>query len=51
MLGLTRESVDDSTTVRVVGVVSLIYLPATFIAVRLAHKKFAHSSASTDLYS
>lgn len=33
MLGLTRETVDDSATVRVVGCVTLIYLPATFIAV------------------
>ena len=34
MLGLTRDTVDDSATVRVVGVVTLIYLPATFVAVR-----------------
>ena len=33
MLGLTKKSVDDSATVRVVGIVSLIYLPATFTAV------------------
>lgn len=36
MLGLTRESVDDSATVRVVGVMTLIYLPATFVAVSFA---------------
>ena len=34
MLGLTRETVDDSATVRVIGVVTLIYLPSTFVAVR-----------------
>ena len=39
MLGLTRETVDDSATVRVVGVMTLIYLPATFIAVSLLEFK------------
>lgn len=34
MLGLTMETVDDSATVRVIGVVTLIFLPSTFIAVR-----------------
>lgn len=33
MLGLTLETVDDSATVRVIGVVTLIYLPSTFVAV------------------
>lgn len=37
MLGLTKESVDDSATVRVVGVMTLIYLPATFVAVSITH--------------
>ena len=36
MLGLTKESVDDSATVRVVGVMTLIYLPATFVAVSIS---------------
>ena len=39
MLGLTRETVDDSATVRVVGVMTLIYLPATFVAVSLLKLK------------
>ncbi|KAF2136180.1 uncharacterized protein K452DRAFT_322602 [Aplosporella prunicola CBS 121167] len=33
MLQLTREGVDDNATVRVITVFTLIYLPATFIAV------------------
>ncbi|KAH8699081.1 hypothetical protein BGW36DRAFT_449225 [Talaromyces proteolyticus] len=35
MLKLTMSTVDDSTTVRVITIVTLIYLPATFTAVRL----------------
>lgn len=33
MLKLTLSTVDDSTTVRVITIVTLIYLPATFMAV------------------
>jgi hypothetical protein len=34
LLTLTKDTVDDSATVRVVTLVTLIYLPASFIAVR-----------------
>lgn len=34
MLQLTRESVDDNATVKVITVCTLIYLPASFTAVR-----------------
>lgn len=34
MLDLTLSTVDDSTTVRVITIVTLIYLPFTFMAVR-----------------
>ena len=34
MLLLTRDTVDDSATVRVVTLVTLIYLPASFVSVR-----------------
>jgi len=33
LYNLTRDTVDDSTTVRVITFVTLIYLPASFIAV------------------
>lgn len=33
MLQYTRESVDDNTTVKLITVFSLVYLPASFIAV------------------
>ena len=33
MLNLTKETVDDSATVRVVTFVTLIYLPASFVSV------------------
>ena len=33
MLNLTKETVDDSTSVRIVTFVTLIYLPASFVAV------------------
>ena len=36
VLKLTTEIVSDSTTVRVITFVTLLYMPATFIAVRLA---------------
>ncbi|KAA8645038.1 uncharacterized protein ATNIH1004_009249 [Aspergillus tanneri] len=36
MLDLTLSTVDDSTTVRVITVVTLIYLPSTFVAVGLS---------------
>jgi hypothetical protein len=39
LLHLTRDNVDDSATVRVVTLVTLIYLPASFVAVCL-HLKF-----------
>lgn len=38
MLSLTQDTVDDSATVRVVTVVTLVYLPASFVAVRNALK-------------
>jgi len=38
MLSLTQDAVDDSATVRVVTVVTLVYLPASFVAVRNALK-------------
>lgn len=38
MLSLTQDAVDDSATVRVVTVVTLVYLPASFVAVRSALK-------------
>jgi Mg2+ and Co2+ transporter CorA len=34
LLSLQRESVDDNETVKVITVVTLIYLPASFVAVR-----------------
>lgn len=37
MLQLTREGVDDNATVRVITVFTLIYLPASFIAVSKTH--------------
>lgn len=33
ILELTKDTVDDSATVRVVTLVTLIYLPASFVAV------------------
>lgn len=33
LLNLTRDTVDDSATVRVVTLVTLTYLPASFVAV------------------
>jgi len=33
MLALTQETVDDNATVRVITIFSLIYLPASFVAV------------------
>lgn len=33
MLSLTKDTVDDSATVRVVTIVTLIFLPANFVAV------------------
>lgn len=30
---LTRDTVDDSATVRLVTIVTLVYLPASFVAV------------------
>lgn len=33
MLNYTRESVDDNTTVKLITVFSLVYLPGSFIAV------------------
>ena len=40
MLRLTNDTVDDSATVRVVTLVTLIYLPASFVAVCLASPGF-----------
>jgi hypothetical protein len=37
ILSLTKDTVDDSATVRVVTVVTLIYLPASFTTVRAAY--------------
>jgi hypothetical protein len=34
ILSLTKDTVDDSATVRVVTIVTLVYLPASFITVR-----------------
>jgi len=36
MLLLTHDTVDDSATVRVVTLVTLLYLPASFVSVSLA---------------
>jgi hypothetical protein len=36
MLLLTRDTVDDSATVRVVTLVTLIYLPASFVSVSIS---------------
>ena len=33
MVGLTKDTVEDSATVRVVTIVTLIYLPASFVSV------------------
>jgi hypothetical protein len=35
ILGLTQEGVDDNATVKVITVFTLIYLPASFMAVRI----------------
>jgi hypothetical protein len=35
MLKLTNETFDDNATVRVVTLVTLIYLPASFVSVRI----------------
>ncbi|KAJ5160877.1 uncharacterized protein N7482_007881 [Penicillium canariense] len=40
MLDLTLSTVDDSTTVRVITIVTLIYLPSTFIATLLGMSSF-----------
>lgn len=40
MLSLTRDTVDDSATVRVVTLVTLIYLPASFVAVSELHMPY-----------
>jgi hypothetical protein len=41
MLSLTKDTVDDSATVRVVTVVTLIFLPASFVAVSSSSMTFA----------
>jgi hypothetical protein len=40
MLLLTRDTVDDSATVRVVTLVTMLYLPASFVSVSLWKFKF-----------
>ncbi|CAD6564931.1 MAG: hypothetical protein ASARMPREDX12_004507 [Alectoria sarmentosa] len=49
MLGLTKKSVDDSATVRVVGIVSLIYLPATFTATILGMDFFTFEISTSSI--
>jgi hypothetical protein len=41
MLSLTKDTVDDSATVRVVTLVTLIYLPASFVTVSTTSYLFA----------
>jgi hypothetical protein len=40
MLLLTRDTVDDSATVRVVTLVTMLYLPASFVSVSIFEFKF-----------
>ncbi|KAF8244930.1 hypothetical protein K440DRAFT_557560, partial [Wilcoxina mikolae CBS 423.85] len=48
MLMLTRDTVDDSATVRVVTLVTLIYLPASFVATVLGMNLFNFSGTNND---
>jgi hypothetical protein len=45
MLLLTRDTVDDSATVRVVTLVTMLYLPASFVSVSLLKSKFDNNRA------
>ncbi|KAF7593744.1 hypothetical protein BBP40_010920 [Aspergillus hancockii] len=47
MLDLTRKTVDDSTTVRVITIVTLIYLPSTFMATLLGMNSFFEMDPDT----
>ncbi|KAF2761010.1 hypothetical protein EJ05DRAFT_497581 [Pseudovirgaria hyperparasitica] len=49
MYSLTRKSVDDSATVRVITVFTLIYLPASFIATVLETNLFKFQDDSEAL--
>ncbi|KAF8246074.1 hypothetical protein K440DRAFT_685745 [Wilcoxina mikolae CBS 423.85] len=48
ILALTKETVDDSATVRVVTLVTLIYLPASFIATVLGMNLFSFGQPLPD---
>ncbi|KAF8859385.1 hypothetical protein BDZ45DRAFT_361920 [Acephala macrosclerotiorum] len=45
ILSLTKDTVDDSVTVRVVGIVTLIYLPATFVTSLLGMNLFSFQTS------
>ncbi|KAE8382719.1 hypothetical protein BDV26DRAFT_288279 [Aspergillus bertholletiae] len=47
MLDLTSSTVDDSSTVRVITVVTLIYLPSTFMATLLGMNSFFEMDSET----
>ncbi|KNG82886.1 hypothetical protein ANOM_007533 [Aspergillus nomiae NRRL 13137] len=47
MLSLTSSTVDDSSTVRVITVVTLIYLPSTFMATLLGMNSFFEMDSQT----
>lgn len=51
MLNLTKDTVDDSATVRVVTVVSLIFLPASFVAVSSSSMTSARMKANVYIVS
>jgi hypothetical protein len=38
LYNLTQDTVDDSATIKVITVVTLLYLPASFIGVSLNHR-------------
>ncbi|EPE32292.1 Magnesium transport protein CorA, transmembrane region [Glarea lozoyensis ATCC 20868] len=48
MLTLTKDTVDDSATVRVVTLVTLIYLPASFISSLLGMNLFSYTGRNGD---
>jgi hypothetical protein len=49
MLGLTRDTVEDSATVRVVTIVTLVYLPASFVSVSIDEGYYARKLTTVSL--
>lgn len=47
MVSLAKDTVEDSATVRVVTIVTLIYLPASFVSVRTTPLQSSHRAKSS----